>query len=112
MKRTQLLILATTLISLVLVIPIILISNSNAQVQNDERFFQKDFCRAEINLLNGINYTTNEELSYDGAGCPVSQITIHRWSELSTVSKTLITTRMNTNGYTDITSVIQNEISK
>jgi len=105
MKREHFLFLGIMITGFSLSIPLIIYTN--AQLQNDDRFFQKDFCRTEINLLNGINYTTNEELSYDSAGCPISQITIHRWSELSTVSKTLITTRMNTNGYTDVTNVLQ-----
>lgn len=86
-------------------IPLILFAN--AQTVNDYRIFRKDFCVNEINLLNGINYTNGDELSYGSSGCPVSDITISRWSELSTISKTLITSRLATNGYSDVTTALQ-----
>ena len=81
--------------------------NANAQTNNDIRFFAKDFCINEKNMLDGINYTNGDELSYGSQGCPVSQIDIQRWNELSTVSKTLINTRMATNGYSDVTNQVQ-----
>ena len=86
-------------------IPVILFAN--AQIVNDYRIFRKDFCVNEINLLSGINYTNGDELSYGSSGCPQSDITISRWSELSAVSKTIISTRLDTNGYTDITNAVQ-----
>jgi len=70
-----------------------------AQTPSSEKFFTKDFCINEITLLDGINYPNGEELSYDSSGCPVSTKIVHRWNELTTVQKTLITTRMSTNGY-------------
>jgi len=105
MNRQHLLFLGIMLSGFSLSIPLILYAN--AQTMNDYRVFRKDFCVNEINLLNGINYVNGEDLSYGSSGCPQSDITISRWSELSTMNKTVISTRLATNGYTDVTSVIQ-----
>jgi len=82
-------------------------SNSSAQIDPTDRFFAKDFCSAENNMLDGINYITGEELSHDVTGCPVSTKIIHRWDKLSTANKVIITSRMSAQGYIDITNSIQ-----
>lgn len=77
-----------------------------AQVENADRFFKKDFCANEVNLLSGINYTNGEELSYDSSGCPESIKVIHRWHELSVSQQNIVTNKLSLEGYTDITGVL------
>ena len=110
MKKEQLLILATLSISIFSFAFIILyLDSNNAQAQVDPtiRYFAKDFCINEKTMLDGINYQNGDELSYGSQGCPISQIDIQRWNELSTVSKTIINSRMATNGYSDVTNQVQ-----
>ena len=107
MKREHFLFLGIILGGFSLSIPLILYAN--AQVTPTDRFFQKNFCQSELTLLNGINYTTGEELSYDSSGCPVSTKVIHRWNELSTSNQIIITSRMSTIGYADVTNALQLE---
>ena len=109
MKKEQLLILATLSISLTFLFVVYFGNNSKAQaeINPNDRFFQKDFCNSELTLLNGINYSNGEDLSYDSSGCPVSMKVIHRWSELSTSNQIIINSRMATNGYSDVTNQVQ-----
>jgi len=74
-----------------------------AEINPTDRFFQKDFCIAENNLLSDILYLDLTELSYDSGGCPVSTIAVHKWGELTIASQNLITNRLALQGYVDVT---------
>lgn len=84
------------------------VSLATAQIEANDRHFQKDFCANEVNLLSGINYTNGEELSYDSGGCPISIKVIHRWNELSISQKNTITNQLALNGYVDKTEELIN----
>ena len=77
-----------------------------AEINPNDRFFAKNFCANENTLLTDVKYTNNEELSYDSNGCPVSQKVIHRWNELSQSTQIIVTNRLATNGYVDVTDEI------
>lgn len=81
--------------------------NAQAQVDPNDRFFQKDFCQAEQTILDDITYNTGNPISYDSQGCPISLKVIHGWNDISPTKQILITNRMTTNGYTDVTSTMQ-----
>lgn len=85
---------------------LLVFNNASAQVEPNTRYFQKDFCENERNTLDGITYTNGEEISYGESGCPISQITISDWSEISTANKLVITNRLGVNGYNDVTSAV------
>ena len=109
MKRRMLLI-STILASIVLFSYLIYLplSYSSAQIEtNDYRVFRKDFCNGENSLLSDLRYSTGEELSYSSSGCPNSDIIISRWSELSLLNQNLLTSRLVTRGYVDVTSLLQ-----
>lgn len=82
-------------------------SIKNQNIDTTDKFFKKDFCNSENNLLTDILYTDNSELSYDSSGCPISIKIIHKWNELSIVNQNLITSRLNAQGYIDFTSELQ-----
>ena len=83
----------------------VLINSASAHSDPDElRFFEKDFCAGEDTILGDRTYTDGHELSYDSSGCPVSTIVIHNWDNITIGQKTIINTRMTTEGYNDVTA--------
>ncbi len=97
-------------IGFMFVFPVI-IYIAQAQVEPTDRFFEKDFCASETTLLDGVNYTNGDELSYSSSGCPVSMKTIHRWNELGSAQQILITSRLNANGYDDVTAQVLAQVN-
>jgi hypothetical protein len=81
--------------------------NATAQVNPQDRFFEKNFCETESTVLNGVNYISGSEISYSSSGCPVSSIVIHNWNDINTANKSLITARLSANGYSDVTEQVQ-----
>lgn len=83
-----------------------LVNNAQAQVEPTDRYFQKNFCEGEDTILDDIIYSNGDPIRYSSDGCPISTKVIHRWDELSVVRQTLITTRLATQGYADVTDEV------
>lgn len=96
---------------IMIVIGVITITAGNtaqAQINNTDKFFTKDYCIVEKTLFEDITYDNpNDQLSYDITACPNTDIIIHRWNELTIAEQNIIIARMTAQGYADVTPVEQ-----
>jgi len=82
------------MLSVVISIPIIAIVY--AQTPTQKSFY---LGTDPSTILDEFRYSNGDEIQASIGGYPPITITVSRWNELSTATKTLITTKLTTNGY-------------
>ena len=62
----------------------------NAQTNITDKFYKRE-CQTSIPTLDAIRYSDGRQLSYSVVGCPITDIVISEWNNVSPIDKITIT---------------------
>jgi len=75
------------------------ISLANAQIQTSSIEKRFTTCVNSIPELDNLRYSNGRQVSYDIIGCPITNVVIHNWQDVSVLEKSSITNTLATKGY-------------
>ena len=98
----------------IIIIPTVLVFGglyAVAQIQTSSIEKRFTTCVNSIPELDNLRYSNGRQVSYDIIGCPITNVVIHNWQDVSVLEKSSITNTLATKGYIEKEEISSDSIA-